>query len=406
MRFSNTLLALLIITFAALNTEARVLPSDMTPVIADGYTPVDPDERGIWQSSDKIEAQIKDSNLRIRNPELNQYVFGIIKQLLGDSANDIRLYIMRDPNFNASMFPNGMMIVNTGLLSRMRNEAQLAAVLGHEAGHYFRQHTLTRFRDVKTKAAIMSVVALAGAAGSGISNGGSTWYDVARSINIALFVSLSSYSRKQESEADAYGLRLLAESGYSPDAAANVWGQLIEERKASAEARNKRYRDRSRSALSTHPPTEERMTDLALSAYEVALASGDEIEFNTYSEKWKEGIHSIRWSLLDEQVKLNDDGASIHLINSLAEDGWESGFYYYLGLAYSLRGNEGDDELAAEAYASAVEFEEPLAEAYRAHGYAQLKQGNKEAGKEALAEYLKLSPDAADAAMIKFSINQ
>ncbi len=397
-------LTLAVFAASAGSEGARVDPADVTPLISAGYEPTDPDERGMWQSSDKIEVRIKDSNLLVRDPDLNNYVFGIIEKLLGESAKDIRLYIMRDPNFNASMFPNGMMIVHTGLLSRMRNEAQLAAVLGHEAGHYFRLHSLTRFRDVKTKTAIMSIISVAGGAATGSS--GNNWYDIANAVNSALFLSVLSYSRKQEREADAFGVQLLAASGYSPHAASNVWGQLIEERKASAKARNKRYRDRSRSQFSTHPPSESRMEDLAEAAHELAMQAGEEAMFDNYHEQWREGTDSMRWSLLEEQIKLNDDGASIYLINALAEDGWESGYYYYLGQAYSLRGDEGDEELAAQAYASAVQSENPLPEAFRAHGYAQIKQGNSEAGREALSRYLTLNPDAADAAMIRFSIDQ
>ena len=250
----------------------------------------------------------------------------------------------------------------------------------------------------------MSIISIAGGAATG-SKGDNAYrhrkYD-------QLYIALERYflHRKQESEADAYGVRLLAEAGYSPLAASNVWGQFVEEHKASAEARDKRYRDRSRSQFSTHPPTEARMADLALSAHELTIAADDEVEFETFRQQWLEGTDAIRWSLLEEQVKLNDDGASIYLINSLAQDSWESGLYYYLGLAYSLRGREGDEELAAQAYAGAIESANPLPEAYRAHGYAQIKQGNSDAGKQALAHYLTLKPDAADAAMIRFSINQ
>ena len=61
---------------------------------------------------------------------------------------------MHDASPNAAMLPSGIMIVNTGLLARVRNEAQLAAVLGHEAGHYFRKHSLDMYRDTRRKSAL------------------------------------------------------------------------------------------------------------------------------------------------------------------------------------------------------------------------------------------------------------
>lgn len=380
----------------------RVRPADMTPALPVGYAPTEADERGLWQVSDKIEKEIAESNLLIRDPALSQYVEGIIHRLLGDAASEVRLYIVRNSDFNASMFPNGMMIVHSGLLARMRNEAQLAAVLGHEAGHYFRRHTLTRWRDIKSKTAIMSIISLGGAAASGASGG--DWYSVANAINSTLLLAIFSYSRSQEQEADAYGVRLLAESGYSPHAAADVWQQFIDERKASATARDKRYRDRSVSAISTHPPSAERMAELRISADELVVAAGAEVPADT--PPWPESLEEVRWSLLEEQIKLNDAGASLYLVKALSQDGWSSGLHYYLGKAYTLRGKPGDQDLADQEYAAAVEFDKPLPEAFRAHGYAQLRKGNKEAGQAALATYLELKPEAPDAAMIRFSIDQ
>ncbi len=399
---------LLVTVFLAPFANAgRISPIDMQPLIAPGYEAEDRDERGMWQLFDRLEEDIANSNLVVRDPELTAYVGGVMEQLLGEMAADFRVYIVRNPDFNASMAPNGMMLVHTGLLARIKNEAQLAAVLGHEAGHYFRRHSVQRWRSMKTKTAIMSVIALGAAAGSGASgNASNNWYDLANAINAGIMLSIFKYSRSHEQEADAYGLRLLAESGYAPHQAAAVWGQLISERKASAEARDKRYKDRSRSALSTHPPTESRMTDLRLSADDLVDTMLDGNGGSNGVGTWRSGIASIRSSLIEEQIKLNDSGASIHLINSLADGGWSSDLHYFLGEAYSLRGGEGDTELAAEAYASAVQYADPIPEAYRAHGYAEIKAGYKEDGYEALARYLELRPDAPDAAMTRFTIGQ
>ncbi len=384
-----------------------VSPMEMQPLIGPGYEAEDKDERGMWQLFDRLEHDIANSNLVIRDPELTAYVAGVMQRLLGETAADFRVYIVRNPDFNASMAPNGMMIVHTGLLARIKNEAQLAAVLGHEAGHYYRRHSVQRWRSMKTKTAIMSIIAIGAAAGSGASgHNTNNWYDLANAINAGIMLSIFKHSRGHEREADAYGLRLLAEAEYSPHQAAAVWGQLISERMASAEARDKRYKDRSRSALSTHPPTESRMRDLRLSAIDLDESMLGGNGGRTGVDTWRSGIASIRASLIEEQIKLNDSGASIHLINSLADGGWTSDLHYYLGETYSLRGEEGDSVLAAEAYANAVQYPDPIPEAYRAHGYAQIKAGYKQDGYLALIRYLELRPDAPDAAMTRFTIGQ
>lgn len=66
------------------------------------------------------------------------------------------------------MAPNGMMSVYTGLLLRTQNEAQLAAVLGHEIGHYLARHSLQRFEVEQATMTATGILGMGlGAAGLG-----------------------------------------------------------------------------------------------------------------------------------------------------------------------------------------------------------------------------------------------
>ena len=58
--------------------------------------------------------------------------------------------------------------------------------------------------------------------------------------------------------------------------------------------------------------------------------------------------------LLDDQVKLNDPGASQYLIETLAQDGWNGLLRFYEGEVWRLRNRPGDDARAAQSYAAAV----------------------------------------------------
>jgi hypothetical protein len=382
---------------------ARELSLELAPIVTRGYQPSEHDERGLWDQCEQLEDRLANSNMRIQDPVLNAYLDSVLARLLGDSVGGIRVFAMRNADFNAAMFPNGMMIVNSGLLARTRNEAQLAAVLGHESGHYLRRHSLQGLRNRRTTTGIMAFVAV----GSGVAGGysGSNWYELANAINSGLLLSVFRYSRELESEADAYGMKLMAQAGYAPDAAGQVWGQLIEERKASAKARKKKYSDGAASAFSTHPPTTERMQSLSQTAIRVRQRNA-QAAFDDRRTAFLEATHGIRASLIDEQIKLNDPGASLYLLGNLAQDGWDSTLRFYEGETYRLRDEAGDHERAAQAYAASVQFPEVLPEAYRAHGYAELKQGRAEAGKHALARYLALRPDASDADMVRFSLQQ
>jgi Zn-dependent protease with chaperone function len=381
---------------------AGVPPLSLQPLVTPGYRPGDSDERGMWQACERLEQRIAASNLLIADAGLHDYLGAVLQRLLGELHANVRHYVVRDASFNASMFPNGMTLVHTGLLARMRDEGQLAAVLGHESGHYLRRHSLQNWRSIKKKSAAMALISLAGAAASGST--GADWYGMADAINGALVLSMFSYSREHESEADAYGLKLLSAAHYPPHCAAQIWEQLIAERRASAAVRNKKYRDPASSALSTHPPTEVRLAELTRAAAEI-----EQVVPGPYDERrtaWRAAIGPFRPMLLDEQVKLNDAGASLYLLDSLAQDGWDSLLRYYQGEAYRLRDESGDAARAAEAYAAAVQFAEVLPEAYRAHGYALIKNGQVAAGRQALARYLAARPDAADAEMVRFTLAQ
>ena len=383
-------------------SAAEILPTNLEPLMGPDYRPVDADERGIWQSCERIEEAIQASERRLRSPELQKYTEGVVARLLGRPVPDLRIYLMHDATFNAAMFPTGMMIVHTGFMARTRNEAQFAAVLGHEAGHYFRKHTLQQFRSTRTKSAVGTIATVGiGAAGVG---GIGSWLELAYGINLALMLSMFQYSRAMESEADAYGISLMSKAGYMPSAASDVWSQLINERKQSAQHRRKRYNDRADSVVSTHPPSEQRMRDLADTA-EHLRASGSQANFDGRTE-WRVAITPFLPVLIEEQVMRNDPGASLYLVSSLAQDGWTGLLRYQEGEIYRMRATPGDEARAAEAYAAAVQLPDAPPESWRAHGYALLKAGQGPAGREALNQYLSLNPEAKDAGMVRYTLTQ
>lgn len=250
----------------------------------------------------------------------------------------------------------------------------------------------------------MAFIAVAGAGATGAT--GTNWYDLANAINSGLLASMFSFSREMENEADAFGIKLMRAAGYAPHEASAVWSQLIEERKAAAAARKKRYRDNSVSSFSTHPPTSERMFQLKAYAMEMEGRQRDEVLSETRRAEFLAALAPMRQSFMEEQIKLNDPGANLYLLNSLAQDGWDGVLRYNEGEVYRLRDEEGDAGRASEAYSQAVQFENAPPEAYRAHGYALMKAGNAEDGRRALARYLEIQPNAADAAMIRFTLGQ
>src|SRR5690348_6889417 len=144
--------------------EARIKPADMVPLIGPGFKPTDRDEQGLWAQMDRVEEEVSGSNLVIEDEGVKTYVRDLIGKVGGPAARDMRIYVLRVPEFNAMMFPSGFAVVFSGLLLRMRNEAQLAGVIAHESGHFLRRHMVRQWRDMKRKTDLFAI----GAMGAGL----------------------------------------------------------------------------------------------------------------------------------------------------------------------------------------------------------------------------------------------
>jgi predicted Zn-dependent protease len=374
--------------------EARVRPQDIVPLIGPGFKPTDRDEIGIWQLMDRAEEEISGSNLLVNDPALTGYLRDLIGRVGGPAAKDMRIYLAHIPEFNAMMFPTGFAVVFTGLLLRMRNEAQLAGVIAHESGHFLRRHMIRSWRDQKRKSDVLAIGSML--AGVGGAAGGVYLGNYVQLAQLGAILSLFQYSRGMEAEADAMGTRLIAEAGYAPIEMANVWEQLIGEEKASA-----RYRGKNRrrgSLFDTHPSPDSRMADLRLSAAEVTVANRS---YDVGRDRYLRTLGPMRQTMLDDQVKLNDPGASEYLIQILAQDGWNGLLRFYEGEVWRLRNRKGDDIRAAQSYAAAVVYPDAPADAFRWHGISLLKQGRRGEAKQAFARYLNMKPDAPDAPWVR-----
>ena len=375
--------------------DARILPRDMVPLIGPGYKPTDKDEQGLWQQMERVEEEIAGSNLLIKDPALTGYLSDLIASVGGPAAKDFRIYLAHIPEFNAFMAPTGFAVIFSGLLLRMRNEAQLVGVIAHEAGHFLRRHQIRSWRDMRRKTDILAIGSmLAGVAGgaAGVYTG-----DYVRLAQLGAILSLFRYSREMEAEADAIGALQMEKAGYPPVEMARIWQQLIGEEEASARYRRK-YRERSWDLFKTHPAPESLMADLRATAAEMTVPGK---AYDDRRARYLNTIAEIRPMMLDDQVKLNDPGASQYLIETLAQDGWNGLLRFYEGEVWRLRNRAGDDNRAAQSYAAAVLYPDAPADAWRWHGISLMKAGRTGEAKAAFTRYLAMKPNAPDAAWVR-----
>lgn len=154
-----------------------------------------------------------------------------------------------DDNPNAFALPGGKVGVYTGILGVARNQDQLAAVIAHEVGHVIANHHDERItRQMGAQAGLGVVGALVGSRyGDGATQATNQLGGAALQTAFLL-----PGSRVQESEADVVGQRLMAEAGFDPRQAVNLWQNMIA---ASGGARPPQW-------LSTHPDPSARIGEL------------------------------------------------------------------------------------------------------------------------------------------------
>jgi predicted Zn-dependent protease len=177
------------------------------------------------------------------DPALNEKVGRVgtrIAEATGRKDLQWEFKVIEDQQANAFALPGGKVAVYTGILPITRDDAGLAAVLGHEVAHAIARHGAERLsqdmlvqvglaatmtalsnRDPKT---VQSVGALLGAGAS---------------VGLLL-----PWGRSQESEADHLGLIYMAKAGYDPHAARDLWVRMAEASKGSGKPPE---------FLSTHP---------------------------------------------------------------------------------------------------------------------------------------------------------
>lgn len=114
---------------------------------------------------------------------------------------------------NAFALPGGQIFITMGLLNDLQTEAQLAGVLSHEMGHVIERHTAEQM--AKNQLGQTLVIAVGTAASDQSNNATMAAAMVNQMIQLR-------YSRKDESEADMWGLKLMSEAGYDPKAMIEV----------------------------------------------------------------------------------------------------------------------------------------------------------------------------------------
>lgn len=174
------------------------------------------DEKSIGAEEHK--KVIAEYNGEYNNSAVKNYVQNIVNKVTKVSEHPTSYYtvtVLDSPVVNAFALPGGYLYVTRGLIGLANSEAELAGVLGHEAGHVTARHAANRSN--------ISALSGIGALAVGMLTGSEQFSQIAQVGAQGL---TASYSRSDEYEADSLGIRYLAKAGYNPYAQSHFLNSL------------------------------------------------------------------------------------------------------------------------------------------------------------------------------------
>lgn len=215
----------------------------------------------------QLDIQIKQQMGVHDDLELQEYVQRIGQKLAAVSERpglDWKFTVVDTDDVNAFATMGGFVYVSRGILPYLQNEAQLAAVIGHEIGHITAEHLQSRNR----KSTLAGLASAATAIFTGMPA-------LAELTNVAGQAIVLGYGREAELEADRLGAEYLAKAGYEPQAIIDVIQvlknqELFERERARLEKRDARV---YHGVFASHPGADTRLQQAIASAGKAQLGS-------------------------------------------------------------------------------------------------------------------------------------
>ncbi len=167
----------------------------------------------------------------IDDPEITEYINEIgqkLAKVAGRDEFEYEFYVVMDENVNAFALPGGKIFINAGAILKTASEAEIAGLLAHELAHSVLSHGFQQMTQGALTSSVVDYIPYVG--------------------GIASNLAILSYSRGMEEQADLFGTRLLAATGYAADGVRNLMVVIDDE-----------HNNQPPAWLSTHPNTGDRV---------------------------------------------------------------------------------------------------------------------------------------------------
>lgn len=333
-------------------------------------------ELTLIERAEKEQTIIEEGGLIYEDRELEDYLNDIVKRLFppmiqSQAAPTVK--VIKDPHLNAFVFPNGVIHVHTGILARLDNEAQLAALLAHEMVHHIKRHPFRALGGFDRHETIQK------------SQGGLK--DLLNGLGATLYVAaMAGYAQALETEADVEGMALVSAAGYEPREAIRFFEHL------KRELKTENYKEPL--FFGVHPRLDKRIENIEnflITRHQTGKKGF--LNQDVFLEKTREVV--LVNAFLDLKAGRYDSARrSAKKYLTLREN--DARVYYLLGEIFKHKGATPERNKMISFYEKAISVDPIYPEPYRAIGLLHYKNEKWDLAKKAFESYLSLSPHIHD----------
>ncbi|MDD5005593.1 MAG: M48 family metalloprotease [Candidatus Omnitrophica bacterium] len=187
-------------------------------------------EKDEIQFGNYVDAYILGEQTLLENEQITKAVSDIGNKIVAVSYRPnlkFTFRVLNEHQVNAFAGPGGYVYVTRGLLDHLKSKDELAAVLAHEVSHVCARHQVKALYNAQTAQTFMALGQILAIA-AGTYTGSSTVADLGNTVaQMATIMVYQGYSRSFEAEADKLGDFYMYESGYNPEAMADVFDMML-----------------------------------------------------------------------------------------------------------------------------------------------------------------------------------
>jgi len=236
--------------------------------------------------------EVERSSKLIDDPIVVEYVNRVGQNLVrnSDARVPFTIKVIDSDEVNAFALPGGFFYVNSGLILRATEEAELAGVMAHEISHVTARHgTRGQSRAEVAQLAMIPLILLG--------PGGWAGYGIYQGLNLSIPIAFLSFSRGFEKEADFLGLQYMYKAGYDPNAYITFFERV--------QADEKRRPGTIPKLFSSHPPTPDRIENTQKEIARILPARDEYIVSTSEFDSVKSRLRNIMFS---RKAKDNEPG--------------------------------------------------------------------------------------------------